>query len=258
MKYMLILLAALTGLSLANANRVAESQLQYIEKYKIQTQNVAPEDALLNTDPEPCLKEGFVSLYDGRSLDGWTPRGGICTFEAAGESIVGTCVPGSPSTYLSTDREDYTDFIFTAELKWEVDGNSGIMFRAKRKPGKEFETVYGPQCEMEGFTGFAEGRYWSGGIYVQSAGGWRYPLWLEAHEEARQALKEGEWNRVTIQAVGNTVKTWVNGVPAAHWVDEESTSGFFSLQIHSGEKGKVLFRNLKVKELNNTPSDSEE
>ena len=61
-------------------------------------------EALINDAPEPSLTEGFVSLYNGKDLSGWTPRGGHCTFEASGDSIVGTCVPGSPSTYLSTDR----------------------------------------------------------------------------------------------------------------------------------------------------------
>ena len=255
MKYTLFLLAVLGVLPAAKANRIAESQLPYVEQYKNQTQKVAPEDALLNSQPEPRLEEGFVNLYDGKSLDGWTVRGGTCTFTADGESITGTCVPGSPSTYLSTDREDYADFIFTAELKWEVNGNSGIMFRAQRRPGKEFETVYGPQCEMEGTSG---DRRWSGGIYGQSAGGWRYPLWLEAHAEARDALKEDAWNRVTIKAVGETVRTWINGVPAAHWVDDEYRAGFFGLQIHNGKAGKVLFRNIKVKELSTEKPDSEQ
>ncbi len=37
---------------------------------------------------------------------------------------------------------------------------------------------------------------------------------------------------------------------AAHWVSDEFTEGFFSLQIHSGNKGSTVhFRNVKVKEL---------
>lgn len=75
-------------------------------------------------------------------------------------------------------------------------------------------------------------------------------MWLKAHEKTRQAMKkQGQWNRLTIQAKGDTIKTWLNGVPAAHWKTDEYQRGFFSLQIHSGAKGKVRFRNLKVKEL---------
>ena len=229
------------------ANHISDSQRKYIAQYKKQTQKVPPEKALINNEAEPDLSAGFTNLYNGRNLDGWTPRGGDCNFEARGETIVGTCIKGSPSTYLSTTRENYRDFIFTAEIKWEVDGNTGIMFRAQRKPGKRFETVFGPQCEMEGF---AKGRGWSGGIFGQDAGGWRYPLWLDAHEKVRSALNKNTWNRVTIQAVGKNVKTWVNGIPAANWDNNEYLRGFFALQIHAGKQGKIHFRNIKVKELN--------
>jgi len=33
--------------------------------------------------------------------------------------------------------------------------------------------------------------------------------------------KQGQWNRITIQAKGDTVKTWLNGNPAAHWTNSE-------------------------------------
>lgn len=229
------------------ANKISEDQARYVKQYAKQKKKVAPEDARINTDPEPDLSSGFTKLYNEKDLQGWIPRGGTCTFEADGDSILSTCVVGSPSTYLSTEREDYSDFIFTAELYWEVDCNSGIMFRAQRKPGKKFENVYGPQCEMEGFR---KKRGWSGGIYGQGAGGWFYPLWLEAHAEARaKHLKENDWNRVTIQAIGKEVKTWVNGRPAAFWIDEEYGKGYIALQMHSGPKGVVRFRDIKIKEL---------
>lgn len=230
-------------------NQVSESQSDWYEKYKTQENVPKPEEMALNTDQEPDLEEGFVSLFDGETLDGWKPLGGTCTFEVADQCIVGTCVPGSESTYLSTERDDYSDFIFTCDIKWEVDGNTGVMFRGQVKSTKKNpETVFGPQAEMEGLE---QGRGWSGGIYGQSCGGYFYPLWLDAHEEVRNALVADGWNRITVSAKGDVVKTWVNGIPAAHWVgDETYQSGFFSLQIHKGKKGKVHFRNLKVKELN--------
>lgn len=253
-KYLHLTVAGLLVASCAFANQISEDQQRFIEKYKNHKKLIPADKALINLNAEPALTEGFVSLYNGKDLSGWTPRGGSCTFEARGDTIIGICVPGSPSTYLSTDREDYTDFIFTAEVKWVVDGNSGIMFRGMRKPGKNGEVVYGTQCEMEGFS---YNRGWSGGIYGQSDGGWIYPLWLDAHEPARASLKKNDWNRVTIQAIGKEIKTWINGVPAAHWIDEagEYDEGFFSLQIHSGKEGEVHFRNIKVKELDSGWTD---
>ncbi|VGO19293.1 3-keto-disaccharide hydrolase [Pontiella sulfatireligans] len=243
----LLLLAGCTTQQVdQQANTISESQQQYIKKYEKQKVVPKPEDMLLNTEKEPKLKRGFTPLFNGKDLTGWTPKGGKCTFEAIDGTIKGTCIKGSPSTYLSTDKADYTDFIFTCDMKWEVTSNSGVMMRAQSKPGEKGETVFGPQCEMEGFS---QDRGWSGGIYGQACGGWYYPLWLEAHATVRKALNEGEWNRVTIKAQGDTFKTWINGIPAANWKNEEYKQGFFSLQVHAGKEGTILWRNIKVKEL---------
>ncbi|WP_372796221.1 DUF1080 domain-containing protein [Pontiella sp.] len=236
-------------LSLAHAGTVSDSQLNYVANYRDRQQQPnlpAPEAQLLNTDAEPGLTDGFSSLFNGHDLTGWVRKGGAHRFEIQDGVLVGTCVPGSPNAFLCTEQE-FTDFIFTCEMKWEVDSNSGIMFRARSKTDDKGKvTVYGPQCEMEGIE---NKRGWSGGIYGEKAGGWFYPLWLEAHEEVRQALKADHWNRITIQAEGDTVKTWVNGIPAAHWNNAEYRKGFFGLQVHAGKQGKVCWRNIKLKEL---------
>ena len=227
----------------AQAQKLDPSQASYVKKYAKQPNPPKPEEMLVNTDKEPDLTEGFTALLDGNSLEGWKPLNGKCTYEIKDGVVTGTVVKGSPSTYLSCEKE-YGDFIFTCEMKWIVNSNSGVMFRARQKDDKK-GTVYGPQAEMEGFSE----RGWSGGIYGQSHGGWWYPLWLEEHAKVRKTLKEDDWNRLTIHAKGNTVKTWVNGEPAAHWTNDEFLKGFFSLQVHSGKEGQVQWRKIKVKEL---------
>ena len=54
---------------------------------------------------------------------------------------------------------------------------------------------------------------------------------------------------MTIEARGSKVRTWLNGVPVANWKTDTFLSGAFGLQIHRGEAGTVLWRNLKVKSL---------
>ncbi len=234
----------------ALAGTIDSTQAKWYNNYKKQANAPKAEAMLLNTDPEPDLKKGFKPLFNGKDLKGWTPQGGTSKFEAKDGVLIGTCVPGSPSTYLCTDKTDYTDFIFTCDMKWEVETNSGVMFRAllkeEKKKDKTVTTIYGPQAEMEEFS---KGRGWSGGIYGQSCGGYYYPLWLEEHKKVRAAQKEKEWNRLTIMAKGKVVKTWINGVPAAHWVDDTYLKGYFGLQMHAGKKGKVLWRNIQLKDL---------
>lgn len=208
-----------------------------------------PSLPLINTDAEPDLEqEGFVSLFDGESLSGWSPRQGTMPFEVKDGVIEGTCVIGSLSTFLCTDR-DYTDFVFTCEARWEVDGNSGVQVRSNIRKGKGRDIVYGPQVELEGLA--KNGRGWSGGIYGQACGGWMYPLKSPEHQAARKAIDHSGWNRLTIRVEGNVFKTWVNGLPAAHWVDEQNEypDGFIGLQVHGGKQGTIQWRSLKIKEL---------
>lgn len=246
-KSLLIALLASTIAGHCYAEKIAEEQLKWHKKYQKHKNIIAVEEALINTDKEPDLTTGFTNLYNGKNLDGWVTRGGSCEFQADGEFIRGACKSRKPpSTFLCTEKEDYKNFIFTAEINWEVDSNTGIMFRSKRRENDAKEIVYGLQCEVEGF---AKQRGWTGGIYGQNAGGWVYPLWLEAHNEVRQSLKKDAWNRVTIQCVDEVIQTWVNGEPAAKLHNTKYNEGFFGLQVHFGPKGTVLFKNIKVKEL---------
>lgn len=238
-------LAVITVWAPLHAGEFDPSQQNWVDHYSKQPNVPEPEAMLLNQEAEPDLKEGFVPLFNGKDLTGWTPHGGRSTFEVKDGCIVGTCLADSPSTYLCTERADYGDFIFTTEMKWEVEINSGVMFRARFKD-PDRKTVMGPQAEMEPFS---QDREWSGGIYGQSCGGWFYPLWLEEHAAARQAQKKEGWNRLTIKADGMVVKTWLNGVPVAHWVNDTYLQGFFGLQVHKAAKGQVLWRNMKIREL---------
>ncbi|WP_147676472.1 3-keto-disaccharide hydrolase [Algibacter pacificus] len=203
---------------------------------------------LLNTDKEPKLKsKKFKSLFDGITLNGWSTKQGTMNFEVIKGEIVGTCSAG-PSTFLCTDKE-YTDFIFTCEMKWEVDGNTGVQIRSRIRKDPNRNTVIGPQAEMEDLA--KKGRGWSGGVYGQNCGGWFYPLKAPEHKPLKDAIDRSGWNRLTIKVEGNVFKTWVNGIPAAHWIDEENKfpTGFIGLQVHGGKQGIIHWRNLKIREL---------
>lgn len=242
--------------------RLGKGQKQWYSSYKKQPNVPKIDDQLVNTDAEPELKQGFVDLFNGKDLTGWTPYGGTSNFTVENGQIVGTCVKGSQSTYLCTTDTSFDNFIFTCDFKWDVEGNTGVMFRSRIKPNEkakidndQTKVVFGPQVEVEEPS---KGRFWTGGIYGQSCGGYYYPLWLKEHEPTRKAVKKDDWNRVTIFAQGKVVKTWINGVPMSHWVDtdNEYPKGYFGLQVHKGRQGKIRFRNIKVKRLNENVSET--
>lgn len=221
------------------------------------TRGIDPDTLALNTVSEPKLDQpGMVNLFNGHDLSGWTIKGGPMPFVAQDGIIVGKCDPAVRlNSFLATDKT-YTDFIFTAEYRWEVTSNSGIMLRAATRPLKDGEQpqledrslmrVFGLQCEID-----SSPRRWTGGIYGEAMGGWKYPLSKETgHKTARAAIaSQSDWNRLTIHAQGSQILTWVNGIPCANLTNNERTSGFIGLQVHRGEQGEIHWRNLRIKDL---------
>ncbi|MCP4377882.1 MAG: DUF1080 domain-containing protein, partial [bacterium] len=72
---------------------------------------------------------------------------------------------------------------------------------------------------------------------------------------ARKAFKQGQWNRIRVEAIGDSIKTWINGVAAADLVDSMTLNGFIGLQIHGvgrrTDSVSISWRNLKIKDLGN-------
>lgn len=191
-------------------------------------------------------EEGWVSLFDGKTLDGWVQRNGTATYRVEDGTIVGKTSEGSPNSFLCTKKE-YSDFELKFEVKVDDALNSGVQIRSATKEGKPNGRVHGPQVEIatNGTAGF---------IYGEALG----TGWLSedrSDSEAKQAFKKGEWNQYHVIADGNTIKTWVNGVPVADLVDKKSgkDKGFIGLQVHGIRKGtgpyEVRWRNIKLKDL---------
>ncbi len=63
--------------------------------------------------------------------------------------------------------------------------------------------------------------------------------------------------RLEFQCVGPSIRTWLNGVAVANLFDDQSLTGFFGLQVHVGDQGKVRWRNIRVKDgLGKSESDT--
>ena len=201
-----------------------------------------------------ATEDGFVSLFNGRDLTGWSPKGGDAIFRVEDGNIVGTVNDAIRNTFLCTEKE-YENFIFKAEFKYDIGFNSGIQFRSQAQPwadarwaNEQRERVYGYQCEMapQANTGLIWDEF-------------RRRRWLndrtpELVEKTISAFKQGEWNELVIQCIGPSIRTWLNGQPITDIFDTETARGFFGLQVHSHRgEGQIRWRNIRVKELPATP-----
>lgn len=199
--------------------------------------------------PQPTLTSaaegaGWVSLFDGKTLNGWSQRNGLAKYEVKDGAILGTSAPNSPNSFLCTTRE-YADFELEFEVRVHPELNSGVQIRSHSKPDYQNGRVHGYQVEI------AIGGY-SGGIYDES----RRNKFLNAETQPtpaiRDLLKKDAWNKYRILCQGDRIQTWVNGVPVTDLRDSMTASGFIGLQVHGvGDRTDPLtveWRHLRIRE----------
>lgn len=193
-----------------------------------------------------------LNLFDGKTLNGWKVAVGNATYEAKDGMIVGTSTLDSINSFLVTE-EEFDDFIL--ELEVMIDdtiSNSGVQLRSHFNPAgnKGRGQVFGYQCEFD-----PAPRRWTGGIYDEARREWLYPLTL--NPGAQNAFRLGVFNKIKVECIGNSIRTWVNGQPVAYVIDDLDKKGFIALQVHGNKKPeslgkKVYWKNIKLTETTKT------
>lgn len=188
---------------------------------------------------------GFTALFNGKTLEGWKQLGGKAKYEVVNGEIVGSSVPNTSNSFLCTEK-NYGNFILELEFLDDESLNSGVQVRSNSIPSYKNGQVHGYQVEID-----PSARAWSGGIYDEGRRGWLNDL--KNNEAARKAFKHKEWNHFRIECLGDSIKTWINGVPAADLKDSMTKTGFIALQVHGVGKRveplKIRFRNIRLKDL---------
>jgi hypothetical protein len=189
--------------------------------------------------------DGFVPLFNGRTLHGWRQLGGHARFAVEDGMIVGTSAPNTSDSFLCTEKT-YGDFVLDLEFKVDDGLNSGIQVRSNSIASYKNGQVHGYQVEID-----PSPRAWTGGIYDESRRGWLNDL--TKNELARKAFKHNQWNAFHIECVGDHIRTWINGIPAADLRDSMTHTGFIGLQVHGFDKNEtplhVRFRGIRLKAL---------
>lgn len=185
----------------------------------------------------------WQDLFNGKDLQGWRQLNGKAKYEAINGEIVGTTVSDQPNSFLTTEKS-YGDFILELELLVDNSMNSGIQVRSESKADYLNGRVHGYQVEID-----PSARKFSGGIYDESRRGWLYPM--DINPKGKMAFKNDQWNKYRIECIGNSIRTWINGIPTANVVDALTPAGFIALQVHSIGKeeqpGKqIRWRNIRI------------
>lgn len=199
---------------------------------------------LLVVTSSSLYAQKWQSLFNGKNLSGWTQRGGKAVYKVENGTIVGYTKMNTDNSFLCT-KKDYADFILEFEFRIDNDLNSGVQLRSHSLKSYMNGRVHGYQFEID-----PSPRAWTGGLYDEARRAWLYPL--TKNPAAQPAFKKGVWNQARVEAIGKSIRTWVNGIACADLFDDADLSGFIALQVHGigkdqSKEGKtVAWRNIRI------------
>ncbi|MEZ6056434.1 MAG: DUF1080 domain-containing protein [Planctomycetaceae bacterium] len=207
--------------------------------------------SLMTLSGSARAEEGWVSLFDGKTLDGWVQKNGTAKYTVVDGTIHGETNTGSPNSFLCSEKL-YGNFELEFEVKVHDRLNSGVQIRSQTVGGTNEGRVNGPQVEIEaGGEKGAEAGY----VYGEATGrGWLTP---QERLQPHKHFKDGEWNKFRVVAQGPRIQTWINGQAIEDLTDEAiyktHAQGFIGLQVHGIGKDQgpyqVQWRNIRLKEL---------
>jgi 3-keto-disaccharide hydrolase len=219
-------------------------------------------------------EEGFVSIFDGKTLNGWHPSaktghsraskntsGGKWVAEDG--AIIGSQdIPGNGGI-LITDKK-YGDFEVVLEMKNDFGPDSGLFLRST-EDGKAYQAMidYHPNGNLmgvygEGIGGLNQRNFTFGNkvteIIEDKSDLVKLPI---SPEKWPEFWKHGEWQELRARIEGNPPKvtTWIKGVKFMEVTDDQKRlpdAGGIALQVHGGgdlTKQFVRYRNIRVKEI---------
>ena len=190
---------------------------------------------------EPTVAgDGFVPLFNGKNLDGWTTTGNWIVEE--GGLVALHPRPGEKGwqrydAYLTTARK-YKDFTLDLEFKIEAGGNSGVFLRV----GDRMSQVdSGFEIQILDTHGKPNpGNHDCGGV-IGTAG-----------PSKNMAKPAGQWNRYVITCQGNRLRVELNGEQIIDLeldktpLKNRPPEGYIGFQ---DEAKLVWYRNVRIKEL---------
>ncbi|MCO5052088.1 MAG: DUF1080 domain-containing protein [Verrucomicrobiae bacterium] len=202
-------------------------------------------------------QDGFVSIFNGRDLEGWDGKPGWWYVEDG--AITAESTPEKPCTkhnYLIWRGGEPSDFELRFEFRIQG-GNSGLQFRSREV---EDWDMRGYQADIEA------GTEWTGALFeherggiamrgqsvIIAANGQKETTSFATAAELFQHIHTDDWNQYRIVARGPEIQLFINGVKMSQAVDRQegqaAARGLIGLQMHPGPPMKVQFRNLKLKE----------
>ena len=223
-------------------------------------------------------KEGFVKLFDGKTLKGW--EGDPTYWRIEDGNLVGEITPTTllkTNSFIIWQGGQPADFELKVDCRITATGNSGINYRSEPLPDVPY-ALKGYQADIDGRNRYTGQNYEERGRTTLAYRGQKVvvngadapgPLqasiksnaWtktdvtsqLGTAEELQGKIKSEDWNEIHLVVKGNRLQHYVNGVLMSDVTDNDTAnrkmSGMLGVQVHVGPPMKVEYRNMRLKQL---------
>ncbi|MCA9262926.1 MAG: DUF1080 domain-containing protein, partial [Planctomycetales bacterium] len=252
-----------------HAQTLAEMRTRTDERVKELGGALAPLEGVFakSTDPHPSAsaavgtqpdKEGFVRVFDGKSLQQWagdrkywSVQDGALTGKTDGSLMMNHFITWTPSTIRNFDLR--------VKVRVTAGGNSGLQYRGTSRPDLGLDIVTGYQCDV-----VADNPNYNGMLYeergrrILSHTGERVIVdtvgqpWV-VEQLPVQEFAPNQWHDFRVLVQGNHHRHWIDGVMTADLLDfdekNRTLEGVLAVQVHVGPAMTIQYKDFRIKHL---------
>lgn len=219
-------------------------------------------------DQQKPDKDGYVSLFDGKTLKGWDGNPDIWSVEDG--CIVGQTGKQGDKNHLTYNQflvyegDVPENFVLEFDIRLSKDGNSGMQYRSWRDEDKSKPyRVYGYQADFDGshaHSGIVYGENFRGILAHRGTeaviGDDHQPKEVKRFAESddiKAKFKIEDWNHYKVTVKGFHFVQEINGVKTSELTDNDKdvrrSEGVLAVQAHVGPPMKVQLKNIKIKKI---------
>ncbi len=220
-----------------------------------------------STDPHPVAsamvgamadQDGFVSLFDGKSLRGWD---GDKLYWSVKEGAITGVTDGTlkMNRFITWKDSTIKNFDLRMRVKVSPGGNSGLQYRGKSRPDLGLDIVSGYQCDVVANNPLYNGMlYEEKGRRILSHTGEKVVIapdgqpWVVGHLPFQEFAPD-QWREYRVLARGNHLEHWIDGYPTADLIDLDekgrALEGVLAMQVHVGPAMQIQFKDIRIKHL---------
>jgi choline-sulfatase len=218
----------------------------------------ADETTASTTSLSKAAEVGFVAIFNGKNLDGWS---GDPQYWSVEDGALTGVADGSlkMNRFITWTGSTVRNFDLQVKVKVSAGGNSGLQYRGTMRPDLGPDIVTGYQCDVVSDNPDYNGMlYEEKGRRILSHTGEKVIVDVDGQPWIIEKMPvknfpADQWHDYRVLVQGNHHQHWIDGHPTADLIDLDekgrALEGVLAVQVHVGPAMKIQYKDFKLKKL---------